>query len=234
MLRVLSLLILLTPGLPAGAVAGTILVVGDSLSASYGLAVGQGWVSLLQQRLDARHAGWTVVNASISGDTTAGARARLPQALERHQPEVVILALGGNDGLRGLSLGQMQDNLGAMIESAREQGARVLLVGVQLPPNYGPQYTERFENVYRDLARQRGVRLMPSLVDGVGTRPELMQGDGIHPNASAQPLMMERVWEHLQPLLGAARAAGATVAANPGIPEENGCIRGPKTASSEY
>lgn len=201
-------MILATLVAPGTGLGGTVLVVGDSLSASYGLAVEQGWVNLLQQRLDARYDGWTVVNASISGDTTAGARARLPQALERHQPDIVILALGGNDGLRGLSLAQMKNNLAAMIETAREHGTRVLLVGVQLPPNYGPQYTGRFEDVYRELARQRDVTLMPSLVEDVGTRPELMQGDGIHPNASAQPLMMERVWKHLEPLLGKSGRCG--------------------------
>jgi acyl-CoA thioesterase-1 len=218
MLRILSVLILVALVVPAAAVGGTLLVVGDSLSASYGLSVERGWVNLLQRRLNARYEGWTVVNASISGDTTAGARARLPQALERHQPDIVILALGGNDGLRGLSLTRMKANLGAMIETARAHGARVLLVGVQLPPNYGPQYTRRFEAVYRELARQRGVTLMPSLVEDVGTRPELMQGDGIHPNASAQPLIMEQVWEHLKPLLGKS-VAGPTAAASPGIPD---------------
>ncbi|MGD2113081.1 MAG: arylesterase [Gammaproteobacteria bacterium] len=197
-LRILFLLLLV---LPATASARIILIVGDSLSAAYGIPLEQGWVSLLQARLDARGYPWRIVNASISGDTTANGRARLPGALASHAPAVVLLALGGNDGLRGLSLAAMQDNLAAMIASARQAGARVLLVGVQLPPNYGPLYTERFRAVYRELARETGVALLPSLVDGIGTERSLMQADGIHPNGTAQPLIRDRVWEALAPLL---------------------------------
>lgn len=181
--------------------ADTILVIGDSLSAAYGMPVEQGWVTLLQRRLDAEHQPYTLVNASISGDTTASGRARLPQALRQHQPAIVIIELGGNDGLRGLSLTAMQNNLAAMIETATRQHARVLLIGVQLPPNYGPRYNSQFATVYATLAYQFGVPLLPSLVEGVGTRTDLMQNDGIHPNASAQPLIVNRVWEHLHPLL---------------------------------
>ena len=201
--RILLLLLLLPAALPSQATPGThtILVVGDSLSAAYGIPVQQGWVALLEQRLAAEQYPYKVVNASISGDTTANARARLPQALERHQPQVVVLELGGNDGLRGLSLAAMQDNLAAMIETATASEAQVLLVGVQLPPNYGPQYTGKFQSIYRELAQRYGVALLPSLVDGVGTEAKLMQGDGIHPNRKAQPLILARVWEHLQPLL---------------------------------
>lgn len=179
----------------------TLLIVGDSLSAAYGMPVQQGWVALLQQKLAEEKFPCKVVNASISGDTTANARARLPQALARHQPQVVILALGGNDGLRGLSLQAMQDNLAAMIEAAIAAGARVLLVGVQLPPNYGPQYTGKFQAIYRELAQGYGITLLPSLVDGIGTDNTLMQSDGIHPRSEAQPLMLARIWHHLQPLL---------------------------------
>jgi len=181
--------------------AQIILVVGDSLSAAYGIPVEQGWVSLLQQRLDSAGYHHRIVNASISGDTTANARARLEPALASHKPAVVLLELGGNDGLRGLSLAAMKDNLAAMISSAREAGAQVLLIGMQLPPNYGPRYTERFQAIYRELARERDLALLPSLVDGIGTERDLMQADGIHPNASAQPLIRDRVWKVLVPLL---------------------------------
>ena len=201
MARLLSLLLLLTPVVPVTAWAGTILVVGDSLSAAYGLPVEEGWVDLLQERLDARYGDWNLINASISGDTTAGARARLPQAMQRHHPDILILELGGNDGLRGLPLPEMKANLSAMIGVAREHRSRVLLIGMQLPPNYGRRYTERFEQVYRELANEQDVELLPSLVADIGTRAALMQADGIHPNAAAQPLIMDRVWRHLQPLL---------------------------------
>jgi acyl-CoA thioesterase-1 len=200
MLRMSLLLLFLLTG-PQLAASSTILVVGDSLSASYGIPVQQGWVALLQQRLLTQCGECNSVNASISGDTTASARARLPQALSRHQPDVVILELGGNDGLRGLSLAEMKANLAAMISIAREREARVLLIGVQLPPNYGTVYTQKFHTLYQELAREQGVALLPSLVEGVGTRADLMQGDGIHPNVEAQPLIMARVWEHLLPLL---------------------------------
>jgi len=200
--RILLLLLLLLPGT---APAHIILIVGDSLSAAYGIPVAQGWVSLLQERLDAGDYPWQIVNASISGDTTANARARLPQALASHEPAVVLLELGGNDGLRGLSLTAMQDNLAAMISSLQEAGAQLLLIGVQLPPNYGPRYTERFQAIYQELAREYDIALLPSLVAGIGTEQELMQSDGIHPNATAQPLIRDRVWEALVPLLDPAR-----------------------------
>jgi acyl-CoA thioesterase-1 len=197
--RILLLLFLVLPNL---AEARIILIVGDSLSAAYGIPVEQGWVSLLQERLDSRDYPFRIINASISGDTTANARARLSQALASHEPAVVLLELGGNDGLRGLSLTEMKSNLDAMISSVQETGARLLLIGVQLPPNYGPRYTERFQSVYRELAVEHDLALLPSLVDGIGTEQKLMQQDGIHPNASAQPLIRDRVWEALLPLLG--------------------------------
>jgi acyl-CoA thioesterase-1 len=196
--RILLLLLLCAP---TAVPAQIILVVGDSLSAAYGIPVKQGWVSLLQQRLDSAGYPYRMVNASISGDTTANGRARLDQALVSHKPSVVLLELGGNDGLRGLSLAEMKSNLAAMISSARQAGAQVLLIGMQLPPNYGPRYTERFQAVYSELARERDLALLPSLVDGIGTEQNLMQADGIHPNASAQPLIRDRVWKALEPLL---------------------------------
>lgn len=195
----LTVLLLFVP--VRGAVAETLLIVGDSLSAAYGIPVEAGWVALLQQQLAAKHPAWEIVNASISGDTTANARARMPQAVSRHQPDIVVLELGGNDGLRGLSLDAMRDNLAAMIELAQAQHAGILLIGVDLPPNYGPRYTEKFRAVYRSLAAGYGVALLPSLLDGVGTQPDLMQADGIHPNGRAQSRIAARVLESLEPLL---------------------------------
>ena len=195
------MLLLLLAGLPRLALAETLLIVGDSLSAAYGIPVDQGWVSLLQRQLTAEHYPYTIVNASISGDTTANARARLAQTITRHQPAIMILELGGNDGLRGLSLAAMKDNLAAMISAVQQSGAQLLLVGVELPPNYGKHYTDKFRAVYHELAAEHQVALLPSLVDGVGTRPELMQADGIHPNGRAQALIAARVRQELQPLL---------------------------------
>jgi len=197
--RVLLLLFLTLPNV---AFANIILIVGDSLSAAYGIPVEKGWVSLLQERLDTRGYRYKIINASISGDTTANARARLPRVLASNEPAVVLLALGGNDGLRGLSLAAMKKNLDSMISSVQEACAQALLIGVQLPPNYGPRYTEKFQAIYHELARERNVTLLPSLVDGIGTEQNLMQADGIHPNATAQPLIRDRVWEALVLLLG--------------------------------
>jgi acyl-CoA thioesterase-1 len=196
-------LLLVLVNLPLSASASTILIVGDSLSAAYGMPLEQGWVRLLQQRLATDHYPYTIVNASISGDTTANALNRLPQAMTRHQPVIVVLELGGNDGLRGLSLAAMKRNLAAMIQTARQHEAEVLLIGVQLPPNYGPRYTQQFHAVYHELAQEYALALLPSLVDGVGTRTELMQEDGIHPNSKAQPLIVTRVWQQLRPLIDA-------------------------------
>jgi acyl-CoA thioesterase-1 len=192
--------------LPArGTVAETLLIIGDSLSAAYGIPVETGWVALLQQQLAAEHPAWEIVNASISGDTTANARARMPQALGMHQPDIVVLELGGNDGLRGLSLDAMRDNLAAMIELAQAQHAGILLIGVDLPPNYGPRYTEKFRAVYRSLAADYRITLLPSLLDGVGTHPDLMQADGIHPNGKAQAQIAARVMAYLEPLFSRQR-----------------------------
>lgn len=186
---------------PAQAQARTILVVGDSLSAAFGMDTRAGWVALLEQRLVREKLDYTVVNASISGDITANGLARLPRLLARHQPAIVIVELGGNDGLRGLSLEQMKHNLTAMIGKARTRGARVLLVGIELPPNYGRRYTERFREVYRQIAREQNVPLVPFLLAGVGTDRTLMQADGIHPTPEVQPRMLDNLWPSLRPLL---------------------------------
>lgn len=179
----------------------TILVLGDSLSAGYGIDVRDGWVTLLAQRLRQQGYPQTVVNASVSGDTTAGGRARLPEALQRHHPEIVILELGGNDGLRGLSLTQTRANLAAMIKMAGEAGAQVLLVGIYLPPNYGPEYTKKFHAIYSELAQAHRLPLVPFLLAGVALTPGLMQADGLHPRAAAQPRLLDNVWLYLEPML---------------------------------
>lgn len=183
------------------AAARTLLVVGDSLSAAYGMEVPSGWVALLGKRLKQEKPGYRVVNASISGDTTASGLARLPRLLAEHKPVVVIIELGGNDGLRGLSLEQMKHNINAMVAKAKARRARVLLVGVELPPNYGRSYTERFQAIFREVAAGQGVPLVPSLLDGVATHDEFMQPDRIHANAAAQPRLLENIWPHLRPLL---------------------------------
>jgi acyl-CoA thioesterase-1 len=200
------LLVLAASGAPAGLARErpVLLVVGDSLSAAYGIESARGWVALLEARLQARGYPHQVVNASISGDTTRGGRSRLPAALERHAPALVVLALGGNDGLRGLPLAETERNLAAMIEASRARGARLLLVGIRLPPNYGAAYTQGFEALYPRLAREQGVPLVPFLLEGVADRPELMQADGIHPREEAQAQLLETVWGGLAPLLGLA------------------------------
>lgn len=182
-----------------------ILVLGDSLSAGYGLAPGQGWVALLQQRLKREGYGHRVVNASVSGETTDGGVARLDRALATHKPDVVIIELGGNDGLRGLPASQMQANLTRIVESARRRGARVLLLGIRMPPNYGPQYVREFEAVFTEVARRHKVPFVPFLLQGVADRRDLMQPDNIHPTAAAQPVILETVWKGLRPLLRKSR-----------------------------
>ena len=184
-----------------GAVAGTLLVLGDSISAAFGLDTRQGWVSLLEQRLAAEGFDYQVVNASVSGDTSAGGLARLPTLLAEHRPQLVIVELGGNDGLRGQPPAQLQQNLAAIIQGARESGARVLLLGMQLPPNYGARYNALFSQVYADVAGAAQVPLLGFFLDGVGGVPALMQGDGIHPNAAAQPRLLDNLWPQLKPLL---------------------------------
>jgi len=176
-------------------------VVGDSLSAAYGIREDVGWVALLQERLRDTGHPHRVVNASVTGDTTAGARARLPAALDEHRPALVVLELGGNDGLRGLSLRAMRENLIEMVRLSRQAGARVLLLGMRLPPNYGLAYTAAFERVYRRVAESEELALVPFFLAGVAETLELMQADGIHPGAAAQPLMLAQVWPELEALL---------------------------------
>ena len=186
---------------PLPAAARILLVVGDSLSAAYGMDVGSGWVALLGKRLERQKYDYQVVNVSISGDTTANGLARLPALLAAHQPAIVIIELGGNDGLRGLALEQMKHNITAMVTKAKARDARVLLVGMQLPPNYGNHYTQRFRRIYREVAAEQRVCLAPFLLDGIATNSTLMQPDGIHANVKAQQKMLENVWPHLRPLL---------------------------------
>ncbi|AVO60380.1 arylesterase [Pseudomonas sp. 22526] len=183
------------------AAAGTVLIVGDSISAAFGLDTRQGWVALLEQRLKSEGFNDKVVNASISGDTSAGGQARLPALLAEHKPELVILELGGNDGLRGQLPTQLQQNLASMIDSSKASGAKVLLLGMQLPPNYGVRYTQAFAEVYSKLANEKNIALVPFFLEGVGGNPELMQADGIHPAVAAQGKLLENVWPTLKPLL---------------------------------
>jgi acyl-CoA thioesterase-1 len=201
-MRRLFLAVLLLLGLaPLPVAARTMLVLGDSLSAAYGMDVGSGWVALLGKRLERQKYDYQVVNASISGDTTANGLARLPGLLAAHRPSIIIIELGGNDGLRGLDLGQMKHNITVMVTKAKAGRARVLLVGIQLPPNYGNYYTQRFRRIYQEVAAEQQVGLAPFLLDGVATNHTLMQPDGIHANAKAQQKMLENVWPYLRPLL---------------------------------
>ncbi len=186
----------------ASAETPVVLVFGDSISAGYGLPrVEQGWVALLQAKLKDQGYGYEVVNASVSGETTAGGLARLPRALGLHHPVVLILELGGNDGLRALPIPQMRTNLTQMIDLATAAGAHVLLLGMRIPPNYGAQYTEQFAAVYADLARAKHVALVPFLLNGIALTPALMQADGIHPDEAGQPRLLDNVWPALAPLL---------------------------------
>lgn len=179
----------------------TIVVLGDSLSAGYGIKLQQGWVSLLGQRLASEGYGYRVVNASVSGETTQGGLARLPRALETHKPAIVIIELGGNDGLRGLPLATSRANLARIIELAHAARARVLLVGMMIPPNYGPRYADEFRDMFSTLAGKYSVALVPFFLDKVALEPDLMQADGIHPNAAGQPRMLENLWPKLKTLL---------------------------------
>ncbi len=179
----------------------TVLVIGDSLSAAYGLSASQGWVALTAQRIAKEKPGWRVVNASISGETTAGGAARVAAELKRHKPAVVVIELGGNDGLRGLPLKQSRENLMKMIVAAKNTNAKVLLIGMRLPPNYGLDYTRGFENMFRELATQHKTALLPFLLQPVATDRNAFQSDQIHPTAAAQPKLRDHVWPALSPLL---------------------------------
>lgn len=186
---------------PAAQAAQKILVFGDSLSAAYGIAQSSGWVALLDARLKREGLDYSVANASLSGETTSGGLARLQKVLAQHRPSVVILQLGANDGLRGLPVEQMRNNLAAMVDMAKKTGAKVLLLGMKLPPNYGPQYTRAFEAAFADIAHSRRVPLLPFLLEGMADKQQLFQADTIHPVAAAQPVLLENVWRALRPLL---------------------------------
>lgn len=192
---------MLTGGAHAAAPERTLLVFGDSLSAAHGLRADQGWVALLQKRLQHEGYGYQVVNASVSGETTAGGKARLPRALAQHKPAIVVLELGANDGLRGLPLKDAKANLEAMIDASRNAGARVLLLGILIPPNYGPKYTSSFADMYKQIANARKLPLVPFLLEGVALNPDLMQQDGLHPKADGEPRVLDNVWSYLHPLL---------------------------------
>lgn len=179
----------------------TILIIGDSLSAGYGIDIEQGWVKLLQRRLIEEKYLYSVINDSISGDTTSNGLARLIKALVKYHPEIVIIELGGNDGLRGITLASMRENLAKMIKLSQKAKAKVLLVGVPLPPNYGPAYIKQFQAVYTELAKTSHIPLANNFLDKVGGVSDLMQADGIHPNAKAQPQLLTNVWGSLAPLL---------------------------------
>src|SRR5262249_1141143 len=185
----------------AAAADRTILVFGDSLSAAYGLRSEQGWVALLDKRLLAQGYGYKVVNASISGETTSGGLQRLPRALELHKPQLVILELAANDALRGLPLGTAKDNLSKMVELAQNAGAQILLVGMRIPPNYGPKYTADFVQMYKDLSTRHHVPLVPFLLESVALDGSRMQEDGLHPNALGEPAVLDTLWPQLVPLL---------------------------------
>jgi acyl-CoA thioesterase-1 len=190
------------PGLvQAAAAPGPILVLGDSLSAGYGVKLDATWVALLQTRLSSQGYGYRVVNASVSGETTGGARARLPRALELHKPSIVVLELGGNDGLRGLPVKQVRGNFESMIEQVRTAGAQVVLVGMRMPPNYGAEYADSFHALYGELAQKYQVPLVDFFLDGVALDDNLMQADGIHPTAAAQPKLLDNLWPALAKVL---------------------------------
>jgi acyl-CoA thioesterase-1 len=199
-LMVISLVLMLLVALPSHA-ASTILVFGDSLSAAYGLSTQQGWVSLMEERLKNERYPYQVVNASISGETTAGGLSRLKQAIEQQKPNIMILELGANDGLRGLPVDAMQHNLTKMLEMAKQNNIQVLLVGMRIPPNYGPQYTQAFHQSYSKLAQQFKVKLVPFLLENVAGNPALNQDDGLHPTAEAQPIILDTIWNGLKSML---------------------------------
>ena len=185
----------------ASAADRSILVLGDSVSAAFGIPAARGWVALLAQRLKQERLDYSVVNASISGETTAGGLARLAPALQKSKPAVVIVELGGNDGLRGMPVAQMKQNLAAIAAQSKRSGARVLIVGVQVPPNYGAKYAGDFEAAFGEVAKAQHAALVPFLFEGFGDKREMFQPDGIHPTAAAQPMMLETIWQRLRPLL---------------------------------
>ncbi|WP_290651335.1 arylesterase [Aquisalimonas sp.] len=202
MLRVaVAAMLLFVLSAPAHAEERTIVVLGDSLSAAYGMDREQGWVAHLERRLADEQLPWRVANASVSGDTLRSGLNRLPRVLERHEPAIVIVALGGNDGLRGVSPGEIENNLTGIVEKARAAGAEVLIAGVRIPPNYGQAYTQRFAATFTDVAEEHDLRLVPRILDGVAENRDLMQDDGIHPRAEAQARILDNIWSELRPIL---------------------------------
>jgi acyl-CoA thioesterase-1 len=197
----LLIIIFFLAATPAAAGGRTILVYGDSLSAAYGIPRDRGWVALLEKRLAAEGYDYSVANASISGEITSGGLARIGKVLAQTRPAVVILELGANDGLRGLPVAEMKNNLAAMIARAKKAGARVLLIGMRMPPNYGPDDTEAFAAAYAELARRERVALVPFLLEGIAAQPGLFQADGMHPNEAGEPLLLDNIWPRLRPLL---------------------------------
>ena len=183
-----------------------LLIVGDSLSAGYGLRPGESWTVLLQQRLEQGGYPHKVVNASISGDTTRGGLTRLPRALTIHQPAVVVIELGGNDGLRAIPPEEIRRNLDGMVELSQQHGAAVVITGIQVPPNYGPIYAQKFQGAFRSVAEERDVPLTPFVLDGIALEPGMMQEDGIHPTAAAQPRILDNLWPWIEPLVAKAVA----------------------------
>lgn len=181
--------------------AKSIVVLGDSISAGYGLKTGNGWVSLLQEKINQENQPYQIYNESISGDTTAGGLARINQALTQHKPELVLLELGANDGLRGLSPKQMKLNLAEIVNRSHKSGAKVLLLSMRIPPNYGKRYVDMFYNIYPQLAKEMKIPFVPFILEDVALVKELMQKDGLHPNAKAQPLIADKIWQYLKPIL---------------------------------
>lgn len=195
----LPIMIFILPLPPVNANAAPVIVVlGDSLSAAYGIPAEQGWVQLLQNRLKKQSYSYRVVNASVSGETTHGGLTRLPRLLQTHRPQLLLIALGANDGLRGLPVKQMRQNLSRMIELAQKSGSKVMLIGMQIPPNYGPVYTRQFSQTYTRLSNQTGSALVPFLLDGIADKLEFFQADRLHPTAVAQPRLLENIWPTLK------------------------------------
>lgn len=195
---VLAVILSLTP---LTTMAKSIVVLGDSISAGYGIDVNAGWVNLLREKFKQQHLDYVISNESISGDTSAGGLARIDQVLAKHKPDIVLLELGGNDGLRGLSPQEMKSNLGEMVHRSQQAGAKVLLLGMKIPPNYGKRYIDMFYNIYPQVSSELKVPLVPFILEDIALKPELMQADGLHPNALGQPLIVEKVWPYLQELL---------------------------------
>ncbi|MGD8677551.1 MAG: arylesterase [Chromatiales bacterium] len=206
-LLMIVLLALIAP--TAASARQVILVLGDSISSAYGIDKEQGWVALLQQRLDSQYPGWEVINASVSGDTTRTGLKRLAPALDAHRPTILIVELGGNDGLRGLPFSEIRESLSSIVETARQRDVQVLLAGIRLPPNYGEAYNSIFTGIYSEVAGKYDISLVPQLMYQVAEKSELMQEDGIHPTAEAQPQLLENVWVELESMLDSVSQAKA-------------------------